>query len=78
MTATVNPAADADHASSAAQPPPSDPLNLDAWRELPAAQQPNWPDADVLHEVAQTLSQLPPLVVASEVDALTNRLAQVA
>ncbi|MCW2524709.1 MAG: phospho-2-dehydro-3-deoxyheptonate aldolase [Frankiales bacterium] len=56
----------------------SDPLQLDAWRALTAAQQPNWPDAEVLREVAATLSQLPPLVVASEVDALTARLAQVA
>src|SRR5207244_13411386 len=47
-------------------------------RARPAAQQPNWPDQDVLREVATTLSTLPPLVVASEVDALTARLAQVA
>ncbi|HEX8768318.1 MAG TPA: 3-deoxy-7-phosphoheptulonate synthase class II, partial [Jatrophihabitans sp.] len=53
-------------------------LNLDAWRDLPAAQQPNWPDQAVLREVAGTLSQLPPLVVADEIDALTARLAQVA
>jgi 3-deoxy-7-phosphoheptulonate synthase len=53
-------------------------LNLDAWRGLPAAQQPTWPDEAVLREVAGTLSQLPPLVVADEIDALTARLAQVA
>ncbi len=53
-------------------------LLLDAWRELSAAQQPTWPDLAVLREVADTLSQRPPLVVASEVDALTSRLAQVA
>ena len=53
-------------------------LNLDAWRRLPAAQQPTWPDQAVLREVADTLSQLPPLVVADEIDALTARLAQVA
>jgi len=53
-------------------------LNLDAWRGLSAAQQPNWPDQAVLREVAGTLSRLPPLVVADEVDALTARLAEVA
>jgi 3-deoxy-7-phosphoheptulonate synthase len=53
-------------------------LGLDAWRELTAAQQPNWPDQAALREVADHLSQLPPLVVADEIDALTSRLAQVA
>ncbi|HEX8079680.1 MAG TPA: 3-deoxy-7-phosphoheptulonate synthase class II [Jatrophihabitans sp.] len=53
-------------------------LNLDAWRGLAAAQQPTWPDQAVLREVASQLSQLPPLVVADEIDALTARLAQVA
>ncbi|MEO6503906.1 MAG: 3-deoxy-7-phosphoheptulonate synthase, partial [Jatrophihabitantaceae bacterium] len=53
-------------------------LNLDAWRGLKAAQQPSWPDQAVLREVAGMLSQLPPLVVADEVDALTTRLGQVA
>ncbi|HEX2902551.1 MAG TPA: 3-deoxy-7-phosphoheptulonate synthase class II [Jatrophihabitans sp.] len=51
---------------------------LDAWRELAAAQQPRWPDQRVLHEVAAELAGRPPLVVADEVDALTARLAQVA
>jgi 3-deoxy-7-phosphoheptulonate synthase len=48
------------------------------WRSLPAAQQPSWPDEDALREVASTLSALPPLVVASEVDQLRERLAAVA
>jgi 3-deoxy-7-phosphoheptulonate synthase len=51
---------------------------LDAWRHLPCAQQPKWPDADVLGEVSAALAGMPPLVIASEVDALRNRLAQVA
>jgi 3-deoxy-7-phosphoheptulonate synthase len=51
---------------------------LDAWRELPSAQQPNWPDRAVLREVSETLAALPPLVVASEVDQLRERLAAVA
>jgi 3-deoxy-7-phosphoheptulonate synthase len=51
---------------------------LDAWRALPAAQQPKWPDMGVLREVSTTLSGLPPLVVASEVDQLRERLGAVA
>ena len=51
---------------------------LDAWRALPAAQQPNWPDLELLREVSATLSGMPPLVVASEVDQLRERLAAVA
>ncbi len=53
-------------------------LDLDAWRSLPAAQQPQWPDELVLREVALTLAGQPPLVVASEVDQLRERLAAVA
>jgi 3-deoxy-7-phosphoheptulonate synthase len=53
-------------------------LRLDAWRELTAAQQPNWPDLAALREVSATLSGMPPLVVASEVDQLRDRLAAVA
>jgi 3-deoxy-7-phosphoheptulonate synthase len=59
-------------------PDRSDPLGLDAWRAMPAAQQPDWPDPDALREVAQTLAGMPPLVVASEVDQLRERLAAVA
>ncbi|MEP6599085.1 MAG: 3-deoxy-7-phosphoheptulonate synthase class II [Actinomycetota bacterium] len=53
-------------------------MGLDVWRELPAAQQPHWPDNEVLREVALTLAGMPPLVVASEVDILRDRLAAVA
>ncbi len=53
-------------------------MDLDAWRSLPAAQQPAWPDAAVLQEVSATLAALPPLVVPSEVDQLRDRLAAVA
>jgi 3-deoxy-7-phosphoheptulonate synthase len=53
-------------------------LGLDAWRNLPAAQQPTWPDDDVLREASATLAGLPPLVVATEVDQLRERLAAVA
>ncbi|HJQ43416.1 MAG TPA: 3-deoxy-7-phosphoheptulonate synthase class II, partial [Jatrophihabitantaceae bacterium] len=57
---------------------PVDIVDLDAWRDLPAAQQPNWPDPVALREVALTLAGMPPLVVASEVDQLRERLAAVA
>jgi 3-deoxy-7-phosphoheptulonate synthase len=55
-----------------------DPLGLDAWRELPAAQQPEWPDPAMLRAVAAELAGLPPLVVPAEVDLLRTRLAAVA
>ena len=57
---------------------PVDPYELDAWRDKPAAQQPTWPEQDALREVAATLAARPPLVVASEVDQLRERLAAVA
>ena len=55
-----------------------DDLGLDVWRTLPAAQQPDWPDAVALREAALTLAGMPPLVVASEVDQLRARLGAVA
>ena len=48
---------------------------LDAWRELPARQQPAWPDPDALAAVGRELAALPPLVFAGEADVLTGRLA---
>jgi 3-deoxy-7-phosphoheptulonate synthase len=59
-------------------PAASTDLGLDHWRSLPAAQQPNWPDDAELRDVALSLAGLPPLVVASEVDQLRDRLAAVA
>ncbi|MCL2781651.1 MAG: 3-deoxy-7-phosphoheptulonate synthase class II [Actinomycetia bacterium] len=53
-------------------------LGLDAWRALPAAQQPAWPDERALREAAAALATRPPLVVANEVDQLLDRLAAVA
>jgi 3-deoxy-7-phosphoheptulonate synthase len=55
-----------------------DGLGLDGWRSLPAAQQPEWPDDAALREAAQTLAGMPPLVVASEVEQLRERLGAVA
>jgi 3-deoxy-7-phosphoheptulonate synthase len=51
---------------------------LDAWRELPAAQQPEWPDPEQLRTVTAELAEQPPLVFAGECDQLRERLAAVA
>ncbi|HET8616491.1 MAG TPA: 3-deoxy-7-phosphoheptulonate synthase class II [Actinomycetales bacterium] len=48
---------------------------LDAWRDLPAAQQPSWPDPTALDEAVRTLATYPPLVFAGECDDLRGRLA---
>ncbi|MER7206395.1 class II 3-deoxy-7-phosphoheptulonate synthase [Streptosporangium sp. NPDC000239] len=50
---------------------------LDSWRELPAAQQPEWPDRGELDKVVAELSALPPLVFAGECDNLKAELAAV-
>jgi 3-deoxy-7-phosphoheptulonate synthase len=52
--------------------------DLDAWRELPAAQQPEWPDPAAVRAVTAELKEQPPLVFAGEVDQLKQRLAAVA
>ena len=52
--------------------------DLDAWRALPAAQQPAWPDRAVLDQVSAVLSEVPPLVQPQECDLLRTRLAAVA
>ena len=54
------------------------PDELDAWRELPAAQQPEWPDPAHVRTVAAELATQPPLVFAGECDQLKERLAAVA
>src|SRR5262252_11079912 len=51
---------------------------LDAWRDLPAAQQPQWPDQAAVTAVTGEIARLPPLVFAGECDNLTQRLASVA
>lgn len=48
------------------------------WPELPAAHQPQWPDADVAEQVKSTLATVPPLVFAGECDQLADKLAQAA
>jgi 3-deoxy-7-phosphoheptulonate synthase len=58
--------------------PSADPIDLDAWRELPAAQQPEWPDPARVRAVSAELAEQPPLVFAGECDQLKGRLAAVA
>lgn len=48
------------------------------WRGLPAAQQPDWPDRDVLRRVTDDLATAPPLVQAAECDRLRSRLSDAA
>ncbi len=49
-----------------------------SWRTFPAAQQPEWPDADALKRAEARLATLPPLVFAGEARHLTAQLAHVA
>jgi 3-deoxy-7-phosphoheptulonate synthase len=51
---------------------------LDNYANLPAAQQPTWPDLNKLADVKAELSKLPPLVFAGEVDILKARIASAA
>jgi 3-deoxy-7-phosphoheptulonate synthase len=49
-----------------------------SWRVRPAAQQPEWPDAEALKRSEDRLAALPPLVFAGEARRLTDALAEVA
>ncbi len=57
---------------------PSVIAGLDNYVNLPAAQQPTWPDQADLTRVRAELAKLPPLVFAGEVDILRDRLASAA
>jgi 3-deoxy-7-phosphoheptulonate synthase len=57
---------------------PSVIAGLDNYVNLPAAQQPIWPDQADLSRVRAELAKLPPLVFAGEVDILRDRLASAA
>jgi 3-deoxy-7-phosphoheptulonate synthase len=48
------------------------------WRDLPAEQQPEWPDQHILDQTLKSLSALPPLVFAGEARSLQRALAEVA
>ncbi|MGW7293909.1 class II 3-deoxy-7-phosphoheptulonate synthase [Streptomyces xiamenensis] len=49
-----------------------------SWRDLPAAQQPEYPDLQALRAVTADIESYPPLVFAGEADQLRARLASVA
>ena len=51
---------------------------LAAGADLPAAQQPVWPDRAALDSAVATLASYPPLVFAGECDVLRDRMAAVA
>jgi 3-deoxy-7-phosphoheptulonate synthase len=51
---------------------------LEAWRDRPAAQQPDWPDPAAVTAVTREIARIPPLVFAGECDSLKERLAAVA
>ncbi|MBF0192546.1 MAG: 3-deoxy-7-phosphoheptulonate synthase class II [Magnetococcales bacterium] len=48
-----------------------------SWKQFPALQQPDWPNAQTLEETCGNLSRYPPLVFAGEVRALKEHLAKV-
>ncbi len=48
------------------------------WRDLPAAQQPEYPDSEALRDVLADLASYPPLVFAGECDQLRAHLGAVA
>jgi 3-deoxy-7-phosphoheptulonate synthase len=58
-------------------PPPTEP-DLDYWRDLPAKQQPEWADAELVAATRNDLARLPGLVSRDEVDQLSRLLAEVA
>ena len=49
--------------------------DMPTWPELPAMQQPTWPDPQAVEYVRSELASLPPLVFAGECDVLRERLA---
>ncbi|HVT41527.1 MAG TPA: 3-deoxy-7-phosphoheptulonate synthase class II [Acidimicrobiales bacterium] len=59
-------------------PPENSSWSAASWRKFPAAQQPDWPDADALKKAEARLATLPPLVFAGEARLLTSQLAEVA
>ena len=47
-----------------------------SWQSLEAAQQPKYPDSELLERAVADLSRLPPLVTSWEVDALRDLIAK--
>src|ERR1700678_3122041 len=48
------------------------------WRDLPADEQPEWPDPHALEQTLKALSALPPLVFAGEARSMQRALGEVA
>ena len=57
---------------------PQSGIDLDHWRTLTAAQQPQWPDAAALESAIRELRSFPPLVFAGECDSLKEKVAAAA
>lgn len=55
----------------------SQPWSPDSWRTKPIQQQPDYPDAEHLARVEQTLAGYPPLVFAGEARELRRQFAEV-
>ncbi len=53
------------------------PWSPTTWRDLPAAQQPDWPDVAALEQALKEIAHLPPLVFAGEARNLTADLQAV-
>ncbi|MFC5287689.1 class II 3-deoxy-7-phosphoheptulonate synthase [Actinokineospora guangxiensis] len=58
--------------------PPAMRARLDEALARPAAQQPEWPDAEHVRQVRAVLESVPPITVPAEIDRLHGRLAEVA
>ncbi|WP_035278428.1 class II 3-deoxy-7-phosphoheptulonate synthase [Actinokineospora spheciospongiae] len=58
--------------------PPELRTRLDDALSRPAAQQPEWPDAEHVRKVRTLLESVPPITVPAEIDKLQGRLAEVA
>src|SRR6185437_8220215 len=77
MTAPAAPKASLDLAGEFTESDAAGHASRDAWRSLPAAQQPDWPDRESLGAITAELAGLPPLVFAGECDLLIDRIAAV-
>ncbi|MAC18889.1 MAG: 3-deoxy-7-phosphoheptulonate synthase class II [Phycisphaerae bacterium] len=64
--------------SQAPENPIPDDWTPEVWRDLPTAQQPEYPDADRLRETVASLGSLPPLTTSWEIEKLKSQLAEAA
>ena len=55
-----------------------DDWNPSSWTQVPARQQPRYPDGDALQSVLTQLAELPPLVTSWEVESLKEQLGEAA